>query len=314
MRATIRVVTYNVRYFSHWLMGLASTRACARGITARLASLEPPADVVCLQELETRSLRSRVAYRGSTGGQTQLELFMRELDLAFIERGTRSPYRGLHFPAHTRRIRHLPISTSGLAILVRSPELRVEAHNGEAPRDITCRGPGRGANGWQTRICAHATLVDAWGRRIHVFNTHLSLPWPYPRTLWWRLPSRLGHSPNQIREARTLARLVLRLAQGEPFVVCGDFNSTGSSRVVRYLTRRAGFRHAEQEIADRSATPSVATPTFGKMGVRLQLDHLFCGGGARWLDFDASLGFGDRRNAFAGLSDHAPVIGRLDLS
>ena len=312
MRATIRFVTYNVRYFSQGLMGLASTRTCARRITACLASLDPPADVVCLQEFETFSLRSRVAYRGSKGAGTQLELFMSELEEAFTRHGQRSPYRGLYFPAHARRIRNLPLATDGLAVLVRSPELRVEAHNGEAPREITYRRPGRGAEGWQTRICAHVKLVDASGHRIHVFNTHLSLPWPYPRALWWRLPSRLGHSPNQIREARTLARFVRRLAQGEPFVVCGDFNSTWGSRVVRYLTGSAGFRHAEQEVADRSAPGPM--PTFGKMGVRVQLDHLFCGGRARWLDLEGSFGFGDPRNTFAGLSDHVPVIGRLDFS
>ena len=314
MRASVRVVTYNVRYFSHGLMGLASTRACVRGVTACLASLDPPADVVCLQELETRSLRSRIAYRGSRRGETQLELFMRELDIAFARRGESCRYRSLYFAAHSRRFRNLPIATSGLAILVRAPELRVESHNVEAPREITDRRRGQLVDGWQTRICAHATLVDASGHRLHVFNTHLSLPWPYPRTLWWRLPLRLGHSPNQIGEARTLARFVRHRAQGESFVVCGDFNSTRGSRVLRYLTEHAGFRHAEQEVAACSETAPGPTPTFGKMGVRLQLDHLLCGGSARWLDLEGSFSFGDPRSAFTGFSDHAPVIARLALA
>jgi hypothetical protein len=47
------------------------------------------------------------------------------------------------------------------------------------------------------------------------------------------------------------------------------------------------------------------------MRMRMHLDHLFFGNGARFVDLDGSIRFGDRRSPFAGLSDHVPLIGRL---
>src|SRR5205085_10649684 len=54
----LRIVSYNVRYFGHALRGLASTRGGKRGVAEALAALDPAADIVCLQEVETISLRS----------------------------------------------------------------------------------------------------------------------------------------------------------------------------------------------------------------------------------------------------------------
>ena len=72
----LRIVSYNVRYFGHALRGLATTRTSLERIAQRLASLTPLADVICLKEVETRSLRSTLAFRGV---ETQLEAFMAAL-------------------------------------------------------------------------------------------------------------------------------------------------------------------------------------------------------------------------------------------
>src|SRR5512147_2732498 len=169
----LRGVSYNVRYFGHALKGLASTRTSERAIAARLASLDPLADVVCLQEIETISLRSRVARRGD-GGATQLEAFMAELERPFARRGRHFPYDGFYFRAHANRIRGLTITTHGLAVLVNTRRLSVEAHNVESPWHITHHHVELFRSRKQGRICAHLEVADPGGRRLHVFNTHLS--------------------------------------------------------------------------------------------------------------------------------------------
>ena len=59
MSRALRIVSYKVRYFGHGLLGLAATRRTKRKIAAGLAELAPGPHLICLQEVETRSLRSR---------------------------------------------------------------------------------------------------------------------------------------------------------------------------------------------------------------------------------------------------------------
>ena len=59
----LRVLSYNVRYFGHALKGLLSTRSSKRVIAEGLAALDPLPAVICLQEVEKASLRSRLADR-----------------------------------------------------------------------------------------------------------------------------------------------------------------------------------------------------------------------------------------------------------
>jgi endonuclease/exonuclease/phosphatase family metal-dependent hydrolase len=307
------VVTYNVRYFGHALKGLASTRASQRGIAQRLAALAPVADLVCLQEIETISLRSRVAF-GSNGvaGETQLECFMREVERAFAVRGERSPYEGFYFRAHVNHVRKIPIYTTGLAILVNLRRLRVEAHNVEAPERITHHHVERWKDRKQTRICAHMRVTTPAGLPLHVFNTHLSLPTPFAREFWAER-QRMGWGPNQLHEARTLGTFVARHATGEPYVVCGDFNSAPGSPVWSYLTRDVGFRCPEAELGLVDDADPRAFPTAGFLRLRMHLDHVFYGNGVRWLDLDGTHRFGDRAGPFSGLSDHVPIVGRFRL-
>jgi endonuclease/exonuclease/phosphatase family metal-dependent hydrolase len=74
--STLRLLSYNVRYFGHSTRGLASTRTSMRRIAEAIASLSPLPSIVCLQEVETRSIRSTLAHPGE---RTQLERFMEML-------------------------------------------------------------------------------------------------------------------------------------------------------------------------------------------------------------------------------------------
>jgi endonuclease/exonuclease/phosphatase family metal-dependent hydrolase len=306
----LRLVSYNVRYFGHALKGLASTRGPEHRIARALAALDPAPDVVCLQEIETISLRSRLAHGRRRRGETQLESFMECLESAFADLGLPYHYDGYYFRAHANRIRRLAITTHGLAILVNSRRLRVESHNVESPHHITHHHVERFRDRKQARICAHMHVADASGRRLHVFNTHISLPTPFAKGFWTH-PARMGWGVNQLHEARTLAGFVQRHARGEPFVVCGDFNSAPGSPVFRYLTEQAGFSSAQQVLGLIEPGDARAWPTAGFMRMRMHLDHVFYGNGVRFLDLDGSCRFGDRGSPFAGLSDHVPLIGRL---
>jgi endonuclease/exonuclease/phosphatase family metal-dependent hydrolase len=309
-RTPIRIVTYNVRYFGHALKGLASTRRSQRRIAERIARLEPLADVVCLQEIETISVRSRVAFRRAVPQETQLEAFMKEVQAAFAARGRASPYEGFYFRAHVNRLRSVPIYTTGLAILVNEDRLAIEGHNADSPQHITHHHVELFKDRKQTRICAHVALRTAAGRRLHVFNTHLSLPSPFAASFWLE-PRRMGWGPNQLHEARTLASFVQRRSGSEPFVVCGDFNSAPGSPVYRYLTAEGGFASAQERLGICRAGDPSGFPTAGFLQLRMHLDHLFFGNGVSFVDLDGTARFGDRRSAFFGLSDHVPLIGRF---
>ncbi len=309
-RAPVRIVTYNVRYFGHALKGLASTRRSQRGIAERISRLDPAADVICLQEIETISIRSRVALSKARPEETQLEAFMREVQAAFAARGRPSPYEGFYVRAHVNRLRNLRIYTTGLAVLVNQRRLQILGHNVDAPQHITHHHTELFRDLKQTRICAHMVLRTPTVPRLHVFNTHLSLPTPFRAGFWSQL-RRMGWGPNQLHEARTLAAFVKRRAGGEPFVVCGDFNSAPGSPVYQFLTGEAGFESAleRQGLVD-PARPG-AWPTAGFVRLRMHLDHLFHGNGVQFVDLEGTARFGDRRSPFQGLSDHVPLIGRF---
>ncbi len=309
--ASLQVLSYNVRYFGHALRGLASTRASLQGIARELAALRTTPDVVCLQEIETRSVRSEVMLLREAGAAgSQLDLFMRELDRAFADAGRPLPLEGFYFPAHVNSLGRVRVYTTGLAILVNLDRLRVEAHNVEHPHDITHHRLERWRDRKQTRICAHIRVTTPGGAGLHVFNTHLSLPSPFVREFWQRR-QRMGWGPNQLHEARALAGFVRRMAGRDPFVVCGDFNSPPGSPVYRFLANDAGFRGAQQALGQIDGADPRAFPTAGFMRLRMHLDHLFAGNGVEWVDLDGTRPFGDRASPFAGLSDHMPLIARF---
>ena len=309
MPAPLRIVTYNVRYFGHSLRGIASTRKGKRGIAEALASLDPIADVVCLQEVETISLRSSLVFRRERPEETQLESFMGELEHAFEKRDPPFPYDAFYFRAHVNRIGNTPLQSMGLAILVHRFRLKIEEHNCEQPHNITHHHVLRWKDRKQTRICAHMRLSGPGGKAFHVFNTHLSLPTPFAREFWTN-SQKMGFGVNQLHEAKTLAAFVARHAGNEPYIVCGDFNSPPGSPVYRYLCEDCGLFGVQQELGHLNGDPR-GYPTAGFMRLRMHLDHLFSGNGVRWLDMTGSAPFGDRSSPFFGKSDHMPLIARF---
>ena len=307
----LRIMTYNVRYFGHALRGLASTRRPKAGIAERIASLSPRPDVICLQEIETVSIRSRLAFRRTDPAHTQLDSFMEVLHEACAQTSEPCRYEAFYFAADAYGPLRSPLYTTGLAVLVDVSRLGVAGHNAGQPHHITHHHLVRWKDAKQSRICAHVKLSDEAGHSLHVFNTHLSLPTPFARE-FWTARDKLGHGVNQVREAETLAAFVAQHAGDEPFVLCGDFNSPPFSPVFRHLDR-SGFASAQLVLNQLVPENPRHFPTAGFLRLRMHLDHIFSGGPVRWLDLDDTRRFGDRAGRFHGLSDHVPLIARFRL-
>ncbi len=309
----LRLVSYNVRYFGHGTRGLASTKRAMNRIAEALAALEPLPAIVCLQEVETRSLRSTVAHRHD---RTQLERFMEMLSAALAVAGRADAYHAYYFPAHAYRLSpRTHVYTTGLAILAHG-DLAVDHHNAETPHDITHRRVHPIRRFKQTRICAHLRFrhrTHAGFRAIDVFNTHLSLPSAMSRAFWTQ-PRRLGWGPNQLEEANNLFRFVERERASDRFVVVGDFNALPGSPVYRSLVEDRGWVDAFAQRYRLSLEELLSWPTAGFMRMRMHLDHVFAGPGLRWVDFDDTHPFGDPSAPFHGLSDHMPMVARCHLA
>ncbi|MBZ4375377.1 endonuclease/exonuclease/phosphatase family protein [Corallococcus interemptor] len=311
--SALRIVTYNVRYFGHMLRGLASTVGPKRRVAAALATLDPLPDIVCLQEVETSSLRSNIVHRPTRPGETQLEAFMTRVEETFALQGRDMPYEAFYFRAHHYKVGELSLYTTGLAMLVNTRTLQVDRHNVAAPEHITHHHVQGLKERKQSRICAHMRVFRRSDQRaFHVFNTHLSLPTPFARE-FWATRDKMGCGVNQLHEAKKLAGFIGLHAKEEPFVVCGDFNSPPSSPVFRYLTGDAHLTCAQAAVGQINPALSRAFPTAGFMHMRMHLDHLFSGGGVSWLDTEETRPFGDLTSRFHGLSDHVPLIARFRL-
>lgn len=305
----VRVVTYNVRYFGHGTRGLASTAKAMERIAEALSSLDPLADIICLQEVETTSLRSNLAHP-TVDGETQLQRLMKMLHAALQRAGKRDAYEAYYFPAHTYRFSATPIYTTGLAVIAHR-DFHVSHHNAGQPHDITYRHIHPVKRLKQTRICAHLRVKHERGMDLDIFNTHLSLPTTLSREFWLE-PRRLGWGPNQVEEAKNLVEFVAREKRSERFVVVGDFNALPGSPVYRTLLEN-GFTDA---LALQSGMDEPALNDFytaGFMNMRMHLDHVFTGGELRWLDFSGTHRFGQKDGLFRDLSDHTPIVGTFAL-
>lgn len=306
----VRVITYNVRYFGHGTRGLASTAKAMTRIAEALAALDPLADVICLQEVETTSLRSNLVHP-TPDGETQLERLMKMLHQALHAAGKRDTYEAYYFPAHTYRLSVAPIYTTGLAVIARR-DFRVSHHNAGQPHDITYRRVHPVKKLKQTRICAHLRVEHRSGVELDIFNTHLSLPTTFSRQFWFE-PRRMGWGPNQLEEAKNLARFVATERKSDRFVVVGDFNALPGSPVYRVL-REHGFYDAFADHFNLDEEALVRWPTAGFMNLRMHLDHVFTGGGLRWNGFEGTHRFGQRNGVFRGLSDHVPIVGSFTFT
>jgi endonuclease/exonuclease/phosphatase family metal-dependent hydrolase len=318
---TFRVMTYNVRYFGHSTRGIASTAFSLHRIASAIARLSPLPDLVCLQEVETTSLRSTWLHPRKHPAETQLERLLEALEVQLRVSQAGELYDGHYFPAHNYRITdQTSFYTTGLAILVRRP-LRLTRHNADSPFDLTHRrglprahATASSEKPWlkQTRICAHASFSNPAGESIDLFNTHLSLP-SFAHAGFWRPGSdRMGHGPNQLEEARSLVEFVERERSSERFLITGDFNALPGSPVYEYLTGKNGW-HDPLHVRLGNIDTLRRFPTAGFLHLRMHLDHMLSGPGIRWQDLDDTLPFGDPGSAFDGLSDHSPLIGRFTL-
>lgn len=319
--STFRVMTYNVRYFGHGTRGIASTAFSLHRIASALARLDPLPDLICLQEVETSSLRSTWLHPRKHPAETQLARLLEVLNAQLQQVKAGELYKGHYFPAHDYHIAGTTsFYTTGLAILVRSP-LELVRHNAERPFDLTHRKglPRAHANPgfvkpWlkQTRICAHAVFANPAGERIDLFNTHLSLP-TFVNSEFWRLGNdRLGYGPNQLEEAKTLHEFVEQERGSDRFLVMGDLNALPGSPVYEYLTVKAGWQDPLHSLLG-GVQGLRKFPTAGFLHLRMHLDHMLSGAGISWLDFDGTLPLGDPQSPFHELSDHTPLIGRFTL-
>jgi endonuclease/exonuclease/phosphatase family metal-dependent hydrolase len=305
----LRVLTYNVRYFGHGTRGIASTKKAMERIAHALGALTPLADVICLQEVETTSLRSNLAH--PTEGETQLERLMAMLHAALVRQGRRDTYEAYYFPAHAYKAGKAPLYTTGLAVIAKR-DFKVSHHNASAPHDITHRKIHPVKRLKQTRICAHLRVVHKTGVDLDIFNTHFSLPTTLSRAFWLE-PKRMGWGPNQLEEAKNLVRFVETERKSQRFVVMGDFNALPGSPVYRYI-RDAGFVDPFADYWHFDETALQKWPTAGFMNMRMHLDHVFSGAGLSWHDFDGTHRFGQRGGFFRGLSDHVPIVGTFSFA
>lgn len=306
---TLRVMTYNVRYFGHPTRGIASTGSAFSRIACSLASLDPTPDLVCLQEVETQSIRATSMNKLWHPEETQLDRVMTELHAALARAGKPDKYTAYYFPAHTYRLTsRTNIYTTGLAVIARD-SFAIDHHNAGRPHDITFRR--RVKNLKQTRICAHVSFRHEAGFTFDVFNTHLSLPSVFCKEFWTG-DARMGFSPNQLAEAKTLADFVERERRSEFFMVVGDFNSLPGSPVDRYLREERGLVDAFSTVRKLSTSEARAWPTAGFLNLRMHLDHVYSSSRLQWIDFSDTHPFGED-GSFSGLSDHVPLIARVHV-
>lgn len=305
-------MTYNVRYFGHVapMRGAASRRVAIDGITDAIAQLDTLPDVICLQEVETRSLRSTLSHTPSHLGETQIEAFMKRFDWALQGAERAHRYRPHYFPAHTYRLGQAQIYTTGLAVLVRDDDRVITAVGGHG--EITHRRNGPSARWKQSRICAHVRVATNDGWDVDIFNTHLSLPAFFSKD-FYRIPGRMGYGKNQEREIASLASFVQENRTSDRYLIVGDFNSLPGSPVYDQIQDVLKVRDPFPEVLG-STVDALRTgwPTAGFLRYRMRLDHIFAGPGLRWIDFEDTHPFGVA-SAWDGLSDHVPIVGRFEV-
>ncbi len=310
----LRVMTYNVRYFGHpaAIKGAASTRKGISGITKAIAELPQLPHVICLQEVEQRSLRTTLSHSPGAPEELQLEAMMKSLHAALKHLGRKYRYQAHYYPAHPYSInKNTQLYLTGLAVPVRN-DLEIYAHNAESPTAVTHRRNGLLAKVKQSRICAYMAVKAPDGEAFEIFNTHLSLPAFASKNLF-KIVSRMGYGDNQQEEIDALSHFVESHRQTERYLIVGDFNALPGSpsynRMLDNLKVRDPFPellgHSLEELRDE-------WPTAGFMRFRMRLDHIFAGPGVEWLDYEDTHPFGRPDGRWHGLSDHVPIVGRFE--
>ena len=251
--------SYNVRYFGHALRGLATTRASMEGIAARLAALSPLADLICFQEVETRSLRSTVAFKGLPPSWSRL---MAALEGAFERRKLAFPYDAFHFRAHSYRFR----STTPLHHRAGGGGEPGTAQGGgpQRPQPARHHPPPRGpAEG-------HQAEPDLRPREAHHAGWPGAPPLQHPpqpaHPLHPRVLEREGEDGLRLQPAGGGAEAGhLRGGPRRRRAVRGvrDFNSPPASPVYRYLSEEVGWVGAQEALRQIDPASIRGFPTAG---------------------------------------------------
>ena len=267
-------------------------------ICSAIASLDDLPDVICFQEIETRSLRSFLSHHRHQPTETQFEALMQTLVSALLEHNKQAQYQGLYFPAHTYALGKMKLFSMGLGILV-ADRFKIESHNAQKPEDVTHRRIRALAKLKQSRICAHVRITDEEGMSYDLFNTHLSLPAFASKVFWTNYPG-VGHGENQQMEVRQVTDFINDQKTSERFVVVGDFNAIPGTPVYELLIQNC---LCPEDLGAR-------WPTAGFMNLRMRLDHIFMGQGLRCEDLDDCHPF-NASGHWTGLSDHVPLLARF---
>lgn len=309
----VKLVSWNVRYFSHATRGITSTDRSLRGISLALASMDPQPDIIALQEIDDFSVRSsvgRTRRRARRGVPTSaLDRFTAQLNRDSVARNGHV-YQCEFFAAQGHS-RNFPLYSTGLAILYRNT-LEHLAGNAHEPHEITHRRIKRLAGMKQKRICAWSRFRDEGGRVFDVFNTHLSLPAFFKRHNG-PTGGRFGEAENQIKEVEGVLECIDRNGNPERTVLVGDFNALPGSRVYNRVLDVTPMRDAHATFLGKEPDEMAGMHSAGFMNLRYRLDHIFSGPAVRHRCFQATAPYGSD-HPWRGLSDHSPIVTRFDVS
>jgi len=305
-------MTFNVRYFGHAFHGAGSSRKSIDAICEAIVSLSDIPDAICFQEIETRSIRSRMSQSRTRPKETQFEALMEMFATKLVQHKKRAEYHGVYFPAHAYSVGSVNLFTMGLGILV-SNRFKIESHNAIEPCDVTHRRIAALARLKQSRICAHVRLLDSEGLSYDLFNTHLSLPAFASKGFWSRYPG-VGFGENQKIEMAQVADYIVRRKASDRFLLVGDFNTPPNTPAYEYLCQKLNVVDPFCGTENSASRASVRNwPTAGFMNLRLRLDHIFMGSGLRCVDLEDCHAF-DVKGRWTGLSDHVPLLGRFSAN
>jgi endonuclease/exonuclease/phosphatase family metal-dependent hydrolase len=301
----MRVITWNIRYFSHAVGGVTSLDTTIRSVAKALASLQPQADVVALQEIDTVSLRAvggRYHHRKRRGEAiSNFDRFVAHLNSEISANGG-TKYQARFFPAQGHS-KEFPLYSTGLALLFKE-DIACISHNSQNPHEITHRRIKRLARFKQKRICAWARLKPPNGEKFDIFNTHLSLPAflrPGRGPTGWGF----GEADNQLIEADNVLNFIAKTGDLNRSLLVGDFNAVPGSRVYNRLTKTLIDAHADH--LGRPGHELQTFPTGGFWKFRYRLDHIFRGVNLSTTDFKGTYPL-DKYHPWKGLSDHTPLI------
>ena len=157
---------------------------------------------------------------------------------------------------------------------------------------------GPTGTGWRRNVSRIVTWARfhhrATGRRLHVFNTHLTL----------------RRGPRQVASAATIASRVASLPPGSPVVVTGDFNAVAEASETWRAATAQGLRDAWLAAAERLGPARTSSdfrpPDQANEG---RIDWVLVGGPIGVHSVETVIDHAAGRYP----SDHYPVLARLEL-